>query len=134
MSTDQQPIVPARLRRIDGSFGFIPHRFLRDGFLQSLSDDELRLYLVLVLVADRQGHSFYSHQRLRALLGMSADAYLHARDALRRKDLIASDGVRVQLLSLPAQPAETTASAMPRREQASACQTILNSLGIAGQK
>jgi len=134
MSSDQQPIVPARLRRIDGSFGFIPHRFLRDGFLQSLTDDELRLYLVLVLVADRQGHSFYSHQRMRALLAMSADAYLHARDALRRKDLIAADGVRVQLLSLPAQPVETTGSAMPRREQASACQAILDSLGAGGQK
>ena len=104
MSTDRQPIIPARLRRIDGSFGFIPHRFLRDGFLQSLTDDELRLYVVLVLVADRQGHSFYSHDRLRALLAMSPDAYLRAREALRRKDLIAADGVRVQLLSLPAQP------------------------------
>lgn len=134
MSSDQQPIVPARLRRIDGSFGFIPHRFLRDGFLQSLSDDELRLYLVLVLVADRQGQSFYSHQRLRALLAMPADAYLHARDALRCKDLIAADGVRVQLLSLPAQPVEATASAMPRREQASACQAIIDSLSAAGQK
>lgn len=134
MSSDQQPIVPARLRRIDGSFGFIPHRFLRDGFLQSLTDDELRLYLVLVLVADRQGHSFYSHQRLRALLAMSADAYLSAREALRRKDLIAEDGVRAQLLSLPAQPVEIPGSAMPRREQASACQAILDSLGAAGPK
>lgn len=134
MSTDQQPIVPARLRRIDGSFGFIPHRFLRDGFMQSLTDDELRLYLVLVLVADRQGHSFYSHQRLRALLAMSADAYLRAREALRRKDLIAADGVRVQLLSLPDQPVEIVGSAMPPREQASACQAILDSLGAAGPK
>ena len=134
MPTDRQPIVPARLRRIDGSFGFIPHRFLRDGFLQSLTDDELRLYVALVLVADRQGHSFYAHQRLRALLVMSADAYLGAREALRRKGLIAAEGVRVQLLSLPAQPVEITGLTMPRREQASACQAILDSLGAAGPK
>ena len=128
MSTDRQPIVPARLRRIDGSFGFIPHRFLRDGFLQSLTDDELRLYVVLVLVADRQGHWFYSHERLRALLAMSADAYLRAREALRRKDLIAADGVRVQLLSLPAQPVELAGSPTSPREQASACQALLATL------
>jgi hypothetical protein len=97
-------------------------------FLQSLTDDELRLYVVLVLVADRQGHSFYSHERLRALLAMSADAYLRAREALRRKDLIAADGVRVQLLSLPAQPVELAGSAMPRREQASSCQALLATL------
>jgi hypothetical protein len=128
MSTDRQPIVPARLRRIDSSFGFIPHRFLRDGFLQSLTDDELRLYVVLVLVADRQGHSFYSHERLRVLLAMSADAYLRAREALRRKDLIAADGVRVQLLSLPAQPVQLAGPAMSRREQASACRALLATL------
>jgi hypothetical protein len=134
MSTDPQPIVATRLRRIDGSFGFIPHRFLRDGFLQSLTDDELRLYLVLVLVADRQGHSFYSHQRLRALLAMSSDAYLRARESLLRKDLIAADGVRVQLLSLPAQPVEIAGSTMSRRDQATACQAILASLATANQK
>lgn len=137
MSSDQQPIVPARLRRIDGSFGFIPHRFLRDGFLQSLTDDELRLYLVLVLVADRQGHSFYSHERLRALLAMSPDAYLRtreAREALRRKNLIATDGIRVQLLSLPAQPVEIAGSTMSPRDQASACQALLASLAAAGPK
>lgn len=128
MSTDRQPIVPSRLRRIDGSFGFIPHRFLREGFLQSLTDDELRLYVVLVLVADRQGHSFYSHDRLRALLAMSADAYLHAREALRRKDLIAEDGVRVQLLSLPAQPVQLAGPTMSRSQQASACQALLATL------
>ncbi len=134
MSTDRQPIVPARLRRIDGSFAFIPHRFLRDGFLQSLTDDELRLYLVLVLVADREGHSFYSHRRLCALLDTSPDAYLGARESLQRKDLIAADGVRVQVLALPAEPVQIDRPAMPRREQASACRAILASLAGADPK
>jgi hypothetical protein len=134
MSTDRQPIVPARLRRIDGSFAFIPHRFLRDGFLQSLTDDELRLYLVLVLVADREGHSFYSHRRLCALLEASPDAYLGARESLQRKDMIAADGARVQVLALPAEPVQLDRPAMPRREQASACRAILDSLAAADPK
>ena len=39
-----------RIRRIDGGFSFIPHRFLTDGFLASLSQEELLLYFFLVLV------------------------------------------------------------------------------------
>jgi hypothetical protein len=57
MSLHRSPIVHGRLRRIGGSFAFIPHRFLRDGFLQSLCGDEPRLYLMLVLAADRDGPS-----------------------------------------------------------------------------
>jgi len=128
MSIDRQPIVPARLRRIDGSFGFIPHRFLRDGFLQSLTDDELRLYLMLVLAADRDGLSFYSHRRLSASLEMSPETYLQAREGLMRKDLIGADGVRVQVLSLPPEPVHVEPHPMPPREQASACQAILATL------
>lgn len=128
MSIDRQPIVRARLRRIDGSFGFIPHRFLRDGFLQSLTADELRLYLMLVLVADRDGLSFYSHRRLSAVLEMSPETYLQAREALGRKDLIAADGARVQVLSLPPEPVQVEPRPMPRRDQAAACGAIVAAL------
>jgi len=42
-----------RIRRIDGGFAFIPHRFLTDGFVSDLSADQLRLYFFLVLAADQ---------------------------------------------------------------------------------
>ena len=131
MSIDRQPIVPARLRRIDGSFAFLPHRFLRDGFLQSLAADELRLYLMLVLAADRDGLSFYSHRRLSAVLQMSPETYLQARDALLRKDLIAADGVLVQVLSLPPEPVQVEPRPMARRDQAAACGSIVAALAAA---
>jgi hypothetical protein len=134
MSIDRQPIMPARVRRIDGSFAFLPHRFLRDGFLQSLTDDELRLYLMLVLVADREGVSFYSHRRLCAVLQMPPETYLHARDALLRKDLIAADGARVQVLTLPPAPVLIEPRPMPHRDQASACQAFLASLAALEAK
>jgi hypothetical protein len=38
---------PERVRSIDKSFCFIPHRFLTGGFLQSLTRYELALYLFL---------------------------------------------------------------------------------------
>jgi len=42
---------PNRIRCIDGGFSFIPHRFLTDGFLASLNQEEILLYLFLVLAS-----------------------------------------------------------------------------------
>jgi len=50
-----------RIRRVDGGFAFIPHRFLTSGFVSDLSRDQLLLYFFLVLAADRFGLSFYSY-------------------------------------------------------------------------
>jgi hypothetical protein len=134
MLPPRQLICHARRRRIDGGFGFIPHRFLRDGFLQSLTCDELRLYVILVLVADRDGMSFYSHQRLCFELEMSPNCYLDARDGLLRKDLIAVDGLRVQLLSLPPEPVVVRARPLGRDAQISACQAVIESLARVDHK
>ncbi len=98
------PIVPERVRRIDGSFAFLPHRFLREGFFVSLTPDELRLYALLVLAADRNGMSFYHYDSICALLEVPLELYLEARNGLIRKDLIAFDGTRFQVLSLPNRP------------------------------
>ena len=99
-------INPQRLRCINGSFSFIPHRFLTDGFLQSLQQQELMLYVFLVLAADRHGLSYYSYERICSLLHMSVEQYIAARDGLIEKDLIAFDGTLYQVLSLPASPAQ----------------------------
>jgi len=97
--------LPERLRTIGGqSFAFIPHRFLRDGFLASLTADERSLYLFLVLAADRRGVSFYSYDRICTCLEMILEQYLDARNALIDKDLIAFDGTRFQVLFLPMSP------------------------------
>ena len=98
------PLIPERVRRLKGSFAAIEHRFLRDGFWQSLSHQELLLYFFLVLVGDRFGISFYSYDRIITLLHLHLDEYLQARDALIAKDLIAFDGHLFQVLSLPETP------------------------------
>ena len=95
-------LVPERIRQIEGSFGFIPHRFLADGFLAAMSQYELLLYLFLILAADRYGLSFYSCNSICSLLGFTVDQYLKARNGLIGKDLIAFDGTIFQVLSLPA--------------------------------
>jgi hypothetical protein len=101
-------LLPARIRTIGGSFAFIEHRFLRHGFWTSLSHHELLLYLFLVLVADRQGMSFYSYDKICSLLAISVDEYILARDNLINKDLLAFDGTFFQVLSLPAEPIRHT--------------------------
>lgn len=99
------PIVPERVRSIAGhSFAFVPHRFLRDGFFASLSADQLSLYLFLILAADRNGVSFYHYDSICSVLELPLESYLRARNALIAKDLIAFDGTRFQVLSLPDKP------------------------------
>lgn len=99
------PIVPERVRTIgtDG-FSFFPNRFVQDGFFAALSADELSLYVLLVLVGNRQGVSCWGYDALCALLRMPLERYLVARNALITKDLIAFDGQRFQVLALPSLP------------------------------
>jgi hypothetical protein len=95
---------PDRIRHIDGGFSFIPHRFLTDGFLSSLSQEEILLYLFLILASDRYGLSFYSYDSICSLLQITADQYIEARNTLIKKDLIAFDGSIFQVLDLPTKP------------------------------
>ncbi len=94
-------LMPERIRRIDGGFSFIPHRFLLEGFLSSLNQEELLLYLLLIMASDRNGLSFYSYDTICTLLQLNLDEYIASRDGLIEKDLIAFDGTLFQVLSLP---------------------------------
>lgn len=97
------PLDQDRVRRIAGSFAFIEHRFLRHGFFSVLTHHELLLYVFLVLVADRNGLSYYSYDKICTLLKITLDDYIIARDGLIEKDLIAFNGYLFQVLSLPNQ-------------------------------
>ena len=100
----RKPLVNNRVRKINGSFAFIEHRFLRHGFWASLGHHELLLYFFLIMVADRQGLSFYSYDKICSLLAVTVDEYIMARDSLINKDLLAFDGTFFQVLSLPGEP------------------------------
>ena len=101
---------PKRVRRIDGGFSYVPHRFITDGFLSSLSQKELLLYLFLVLVSDRHGLSFYSYDAICSLLEFSVNEYIEAREGLIQKDLIAYDGTIFQVLDLPEHPIQQSSA------------------------
>jgi hypothetical protein len=114
MSADggrRAPPRPDRVRRIEGGFAFVPNRFLHEGFFASLSDAERSLYFFLVLAGDRNGVSFYAYDRICDALELTPDEYLLVRNSLIGKDLIAFDGGRFQVLSLP--PAPVVAARRP---------------------
>ena len=109
-------LVSNRIRCIEGGGSFIPHRFLTDGFLASLSQTEILLYLFLIIVSDRNGLSFYSYDAICTLLQLSVDEYIEARVTLIKKDLIAFDGTLFQVLDLPKQPIQEKAGKPQRHE------------------
>ena len=87
------------------------------------------------MVADRNGLSYYSYDKLCSLLKVSVDDYILARDGLIQKDLIGFDGKLFQVLSLPqkprlaaARPLKTT-NDMQIHDPATIHQLIKKSLG-----
>ncbi len=100
----KSPIVADRVRKIDGGFSYFPHRFLQGGFFASLTQGEILLYFLLVLAGDRNGVSFYGIDTICGLLCFENTQYINARNRLIEKDLIAFDGRRFQVLSLPLHP------------------------------
>jgi len=110
-------LCPDRVRKIAGTFGFIEHRFLKEGFFYNLTHHELSLYLFLVLVADRHGLSFYGYDKICTLLKITVDEFILARDGLIYKDLIAFDGRSFQVLSLPQHGPEYTPLTGPEQMQ-----------------
>jgi len=131
---EKTPLCPQRVRKITGSFAFIEHRFLSDGFWRSLTHHELLLYLFMVLVGDRKGLSYYSFDKICSLLQVSTEQYLLARNGLIEKDLIAFDGLLFQVLSLPEKPLMEppnllkTQKDMEERDRATIRQLVIQSL------
>jgi hypothetical protein len=131
------PIRPDRVRRIgsDGrGFAFLPNRFLHGGFFASLTHRERSLYLFLVLAGDRDGVSFYAYDRICSALELTVDDYIEVRNRLIAMDLIAFDGTRFQVLSLPegpvvsARPPLTSADDFERDDPATVHQLVQDSL------
>ena len=81
--------VPQRVRRIAGSFAWIDHRLMRNGFLAVMTHQEHSVYVFLALAADRHGVSFYRQEKIGDLLGLDDQAVTVARDRLIELGLLA---------------------------------------------
>ena len=108
---------PDRLRKIEGSFSWIDHRFITAGFLQDLSTMEILLYLFLVTVSDRHGISFYHDDRVCSLLKIPLTSLGEAREGLILRSLIAYEPPLYQVLSLPPHPVSPPTTEEIRQKQ-----------------
>ena len=97
----KSPIFPDRIRRISGSFSWLDHRLLHNGFLHLMQPEEMLLYFFLVLVGDKNGVSFYGYDSILDILKLTLDEYIDARNRLIDLSLIAFENGRYQVLELP---------------------------------
>jgi hypothetical protein len=80
---------PLRIRRIDGSFAWIDHRLIREGFLPRMSLHDQAVYLFLILAADAQGVSFYRKEKICDALGLDWSEFEQTKARLIQMDLLA---------------------------------------------
>ncbi len=80
---------PQRIRSIHGSFAWIDHRLIRNGFLGVMTHEDILLYLFLVLVADKNGVSFYRKEKIGQAISLDTRQLEIAKDRLIDLKLIA---------------------------------------------
>jgi hypothetical protein len=102
-----------RERRPSHGFGWVDRRVVSGGHLAALPQTEAAVYLLLCVVADRHGISYYQPATLGKLVKHPESRVRGALDTLSSRGLIATAGRLVQVLALelagpaPAQKALT---------------------------
>ena len=125
------PINPDRIRRITGSFSWIDHRLLSNGFLSAMAGEEILLYFFLTLVSDKNGVSFYGYDKICKFLKMDVDRFVWARDQMIDKSLIACENGRFQVLQLPKKVKSPiiVQQTIPRNQETKSLAEIFKQLG-----
>ena len=83
---------PKNVRNIKGSFAWIDHRLIRNDFIKVMTHQDMVLYLFLILVADKNGISFYRKEKICEAVSLDDDQFAIAKDRLINMNLIAFEG------------------------------------------
>jgi len=83
---------PKKIRAIKGSFAWIDHRLMRNGFIGVMTHTDVVLYLFLIVAADRNGVSFYRKEKICDILSLDYNQFEIAKDRLIDMKLIAFEG------------------------------------------
>jgi hypothetical protein len=86
---------------VPAQFSWIDQRLVRENFLRHGEPGAWALYLVLVIVADSQGLSYYSDATLSRLLKLEPLQLSRARQQLVAAELVAYQKPLYQVLALP---------------------------------
>lgn len=90
----------SRVRRPSRRFGWVDRRVLTEGYLASLGPIPVALYLVLCVVADRHGVSWYARGTLAGWVKCPVDRIRPALERLVLAGLVALADRYVQVLDL----------------------------------
>ena len=83
---------PKNIRNFNGSFAWIDHRLMRNGFINIMTHHDMGLYLFLVLAADKNGVSFYRKEKICEAVSLDYNQFEIAKDRLINMKLIAFEG------------------------------------------
>jgi len=98
------PIRRDRIRSINGGFGWVDHRLVRDRYLDRCPPTTLAVYLFLIAVADADGVSYWGDAALCERMNLGKAELKHARATLIEADMLAYEKPIYQILSLPKHP------------------------------
>lgn len=111
--TVKRVLRPDRLRRVPAQFSWIDQRFVRDRYIERCSLAALALYLLLNVVADAQGISYYGDATVCRCLSIDQMALEQARAQLVTLGLIAYQRPLYQVLSLSSASTPRVAGVRP---------------------
>jgi len=86
---------PQKIRSIRNTFAWIDHRLVRNGFIETMTHQDMVLYLFLVLAADKNGVSFYRKEKICQALSLDYSQFEIAKDRLINMNLIAFESYSV---------------------------------------
>ena len=102
--------LPEKIRTIK-RFGWIDHQLLKEGWLETMSLEEIAVYTFLVIAADQKGVSFYRKEKIAKTLSLDFSQVNRAVDELLNKNLIAFKAFSAhdpngfyQVLNIPRKP------------------------------
>jgi hypothetical protein len=108
----KHPISLAKLRKVPQQLSWVDQRLVRERYIDQLSPQACALYLLLVIVADAQGLSYYADPSLCQHLSLTSAELHQARQALITLGLVAYQRPLYQVLALDAVPSGAPPSAL----------------------
>lgn len=89
-----------KVRRPPKGFGWVDRRIVTEGHLGRMSQVETAIYLVLCVVADRHGISYYRPDTLGKLVKLPVHQVQEALESLATRGFLALEGRFVQVVDL----------------------------------
>jgi hypothetical protein len=123
MQIKKRVLCPERLRKVPAQFSWVDQRLARQRYLSCCDHAAWALYLVLVIVADAEGLSYYSNESLQKMLRLDHAGLSAARTQLCEAGLVVYQNPLYQVLAL--EESRLASPPMPRVGQARSLKEVL---------